>query len=71
MKRVAITADIKMYDNSNKSWKKIRSLSYARTNIAVAAVYNNAIVVFGGVLLLKSSSVIVVELGQVERRMLH
>ena len=66
------TADIKMYDNSNKSWKKIGSLSSARTEIAVAAVYNNAIVVIGGctkggsIANAKSSSLTVVELGQAE-----
>ena len=37
-----ITADNKMYDNSNKSWKKIGSLSSARSSVAVAAVYDNA-----------------------------
>ena len=42
------TADIKMYDNSNKSWKKIGSLSSARSAVAVAAVYNNAIIIIGG-----------------------
>ena len=42
------TADIKMYDNSNKSWKKIGSLSSARSDVAVAAVYNNAIIIIGG-----------------------
>ena len=61
-----------MYDNSNKSWKKIGSLSFARTRIAVATVYNNAIVVIGGctkgktLANLKSSSLTIVELGQVE-----
>ena len=66
------TADIKMYDNFNKSWKKIGSLSSARSNIAVAAVYNNAIVVIGGYTKgestanVKSSSLTVVELGQAE-----
>ena len=66
------TADIKMYDNSNKSWKKIGSLSSARSNVAVAAVYNNAIVVIGGytkggrMANVKSSSMTVVELGQAE-----
>ena len=66
------TADIKMYDNSNKSWKKIGSLSSARSGVAVAAVYNNAIVVIGGctkggsVANAKSSSLTVVELGQAE-----
>ena len=66
------TADIKMYDNSNKSWKKIGSLSFARSYAAVAAVYNNAIVIIGGYTKggsmdsCKSSSVTVVELGQAE-----
>ena len=66
------TADINMYDNSNKSWKKIGSLSSARTAVAVAAVYNNAIVVIGGctkgntIANRESSSLRVVELGQAE-----
>ena len=66
------TADIKMYDNSNKLWKKIGSLSSARSRVAVAAVYNNAIVVIGGctkantLANVKSSSLTVVELGQAE-----
>ena len=68
------TADniIKMYDNSNKSWKKVGSLSSARARVAIAAVYNNAIVVVGGyttggsVATAKSSSLTVVELGQAE-----
>ena len=67
------TADIKMYDNFNKSWKKIGSLSSARTYIAVAAVYNNAIIIIGGctkgvsMTTAISSSVTVVELGQAKR----
>ena len=66
------TTDIKMYENSNKSWKKIGWLSSARCTAAVAAVYNNAIIVIGGCTKAdtqanrKSSSVIVVELGQAE-----
>ena len=66
------TADIKMYDNSKKSWKKIGSLSSARSLVAVAAVYNNAIVVIGGytkggsMANRKSSSLRVMELGQAE-----
>ena len=66
------TADIKMYDNSNKSWKKIGSLLSARTRVAVAAIYNNAIVVIGGctqaetLVNARSSSLTVVELGQAE-----
>ena len=59
-----------MYDNSNKSWKKIGSLSSARSDVAVVAVYNNAVVVIGGytkgdtVANRQSSSMTVVELGQ-------
>ena len=66
------TADIKMYDNSNKSWKKIGSLSSARSRVALAAVYNNAIVVIGGctkadtLANARSSSLTVVELGQAD-----
>ena len=66
------TADIKMYDNSSKSWKKIGSLSSARSRVAVAAVYNNAIIIVGGcttggsLVNAESSSVTVVELGQAE-----
>ena len=64
--------DIKMYDNSSKSWKKIGSLSSARCAVAVAAIYNNAIVVIGGctkgdtIANRQSSSLTVVELGQAE-----
>ena len=63
------TADIKMYDNSNKSWKKIGSLSSTRSAIAVPAVYNNAIIIIGGYTIgdtTELSSVTVVELGQAE-----
>ena len=66
------TADIKMYDNSYKSWKKIGSLTSARSRVAVAAVYNNAIIIIGGctkvgsITNVESSSVTVVELGQAE-----
>ena len=66
------TVDIKMYDNSNKSWKKIGSLLSARSCVDVAAVYNNAIVVIGGctnggtVANRKSSSLTLVELEQAE-----
>ena len=64
------TAVIAMHDNSNKSWKNIGSLSSARCDVSVAAVYNNAIVVIGGCTKgdspanHKSSCLTVVELGQ-------
>ena len=67
-----LTADIKIYDNSNESWKKIGSLTSAKSYAAVAAVYNNAIIIIGGCTKAdtqanaESSSVTVVELGQAE-----
>ena len=66
------TADIKMYENSTKSWKKIGSLSFARCGVAIASVHNNAIIVIGGYTTggskvnRKSSNLTVVELGQAE-----
>ncbi|XP_065908240.1 uncharacterized protein [Dysidea avara] len=42
------TSNIKMYDDSSKSWKNISSLSSARSEVAIAAVNNNAIIVIGG-----------------------
>ena len=62
-------ADIKMYDNSSKSWKKIGLLSSARSRVAVAAIYNNAIIIIGGITKADTTvnaSVAVVELGQAE-----
>ena len=65
------TADIKMYDNSDHSWRSVGSLSSARCLVAVAAVDDNAIVIIGGCTNgghnadRKSSSLTIVELGQV------
>jgi len=66
------TSDIKMYDDSSKSWKNISSLSSARSQLAIAAVNNNAIIVIGGYTKggsrdnVTSSSVTTVELGQTQ-----
>ncbi|XP_065906628.1 uncharacterized protein [Dysidea avara] len=66
------TSDIKMYDDSSKSWKNISSLSSARSQVAIAAVNNNAIIVIGGYTkggsedTAKSSSLTTVELGQAQ-----
>ena len=66
------TADIKMYDNSDYSWKKVGSLSSPKCMVGVAAVHNNAIIVIGGCtkgdlrVNRRSSSLTVVELGQAE-----
>jgi len=61
-------SDIKMYDDSSKSWRKVASLSSARSNMAIAAVNDNAIIVIGGCTKLGgdalSSSLTTVELGQ-------
>ena len=68
-------ADIKMYDNSDHSWRSVGSLSSARCLVAVAAVDNNTIVVIGGCSKgstranRKSSSLTVVDLG--EAKLLH
>ena len=70
------TPDIKMYDSSNKSWKKIGSLSSARSGVTVATVYNNAIIVIGGCIegdtmaSAKSSSLTVAEMGQLQAELL-
>ena len=69
------TADMKMYDRTSEKWKKIDSLSFARSSAAAAVINNNAIVVIGGFTKhrsptdAKSSSLNVVELGQVEKCM--
>ena len=66
------TSDIKMYDDTSKSWKNISSLSSARSQVAIAAVNYNSIIVIGGYTKgesrdnHKSSSVSTVELGQAE-----
>ena len=61
------TASIEIYDDSSKCWKKIDSLTFARTCTGVAAVGNNAITVIGGSTdanNFASSAVTTVELGQ-------
>ena len=66
------TADIKMYDNSDHSWRKVGSLSSAKFHPGVAAIDNNATVIIGGCTRgdtkdnRKSSSLTMVELGQAE-----
>ena len=66
------TADIKMYDDTEKLWKKIGSLSSARSSAAVTAVYNNAVIAIGGytnagnMANTMATSMTTVELGQAE-----
>ena len=65
-------ADITMYDDSDHSWRKVGSLSTAKFAAGVAAINNNAVIIIGGCTRggvkddRKSSSLTVVELGQVE-----
>jgi len=67
------TADVMMFDKFRETWKKIDSLSFARSEVAVAAINNNAVIVIGGctkggsITNAKSSSLTVVELGRVEK----
>jgi len=70
------TSDIKIYDNSSKSWKNTSStLSSARSRVAIAAINNNAIIVIGGFSKggsmdsRQSSSLTTVELGQAQLSM--
>ena len=66
------TADIKIYDSSDHSWRKVGSLSSAKLHPGVAAIDNNAVIIIGGCTRgnvkddRKSSSLTVVELGQTE-----
>lgn len=66
------TVGIKMYENSTKSWQDIGSLPSGRSNVAVAVVYGNAIIVIGGYTKgdsmdnWESSSLTLVEMGQAE-----
>ena len=66
------TEDIDIYDNSDRSWRTVGSLSSGKCLAGVAAAYNNAIIIIGGCTIAdtkdnrKSSSLKVTELGQAE-----
>ncbi|XP_065901884.1 kelch-like protein 3 [Dysidea avara] len=47
--RGASISDVKMYNDSSKSWKKIASLSSPRSSVTAGLVNNNAIIVIGGI----------------------
>ena len=67
-----VSADIEMYERSTRKWKKLNSLSFARSSAAVAVINNNVIFVIGGYTKqggfadAMSSILTVVELGLVE-----
>ena len=42
------TCDITLYDSSKNSWRKIDSLTSARSDVGVALLNNNSIIVIGG-----------------------
>lgn len=42
------TSDIMIYDETSNSWRKVASLTSARSEVAIATINNNAIIVFGG-----------------------
>ena len=68
----ASTEDIKRYDYSTRTWETIGLLFNAKSSVAVASVFDNAMIVLGGCTKgdtmadVKSSSMRMVELGQVE-----
>ena len=69
LKKYDTSVNIEMYDESSMSWKKIDSLSNARTGAGIAAIGNNAIVIIGGSTdanKAASSAIATVELGQAE-----
>ena len=65
------TSDIFLYDISKKSWRKIDSLTSARSNVRVGLLNSNAIIVIGGttggtdVKVGKALSVTTVEIGNI------
>lgn len=66
------TSDVSVYDISENQWKKCGSLSSPRINVAVANIYDDTIIVFGGytrggsVEAAMESSLTTVEMGRVE-----
>ena len=66
------TSDVMMYDDASSSWRKIASLSSARSEVAIATINDNAIIIFGGCtrggssIISRAASLSTVELGQVK-----
>ena len=42
------TSDVSLYDSSKNSWRKVHSLTSAKSNVGVALLNNNSIIVIGG-----------------------
>ena len=65
------TSDIMIYEDSSQSWRKAAALSSARSEVAIATINNNAMIVFGGctesgsATISRASCLSTVELGQV------
>ena len=65
------TSDVTLYDVSKNSWRKVDSLTTARSNVGVALINNNTIIVIGGstsgtgVEGAKASSITTVEIGNI------
>ena len=70
--RGCATANISVYNGTENRWTNCSSLSSPRINVAVASIYNDAIIVFGGhtsganVEAAMESSLTTVEIGKVE-----
>ena len=65
------TFDISLYDSSKNSWRKVDSLTSARSNVGVALLNSNSIIVIGGISsggsieAAKASSLTTVEIGNI------
>ena len=65
------TSDVTLYDVAKNSWRKVDSLTTARSNVGVALMNNNTIIVIGGttsgagVEAAKASSLTAVEIGNI------
>ena len=67
------TSDISLYDTSKKSWQQVDSLTTARTNVGVATINSNTLIIVGGtsggdgVEANMASSLPIVEIGHIVR----
>ena len=65
------TSDVSLYDQSNNSWRKVASLTSARSNVAVSLLNDHTVIAFGGcsrggsVKAAKASSLTTVEIGNI------
>ena len=67
------TSDISLYDTSNKSWQQVDSLNSARSDVGVATINSNTLIIVGGITkggsveAALASSLPIVEIGHILR----